>query len=31
MIKNDFEWAAKNRQRILKEWTRRYDGKSDPK
>ncbi|MDK2956496.1 MAG: iron(III) transport system substrate-binding protein [Desulfovibrionales bacterium] len=31
MIKNDFQWAAKNRMRILKEWTRRYDGKSDPK
>lgn len=31
MIKNDFNWAAKNRTRILEEWTRRYDGKSDPK
>ncbi|GAB6908552.1 putative 2-aminoethylphosphonate ABC transporter substrate-binding protein [Desulfosarcina cetonica] len=31
LIKNDFDWAAKNRQRILDEWTRRYDGKSDPK
>lgn len=30
MIKNDFQWAAKNRMRILKEWTLRYDGKSDP-
>lgn len=31
MIKNDFNWAAKNRTRILKEWAARYDGKSDPK
>ncbi|MEF2230522.1 MAG: putative 2-aminoethylphosphonate ABC transporter substrate-binding protein [Pseudodesulfovibrio sp.] len=31
MIKNDFNWAAKNRDRILKEWSARYDGKSDPK
>ncbi|WP_419785481.1 putative 2-aminoethylphosphonate ABC transporter substrate-binding protein [Pseudodesulfovibrio sp.] len=31
MIKNDFNWAAKNRTRILKEWSARYDGKSDPK
>ncbi len=28
LIKNDLMWAAKNRQRILDEWTRRYDGKS---
>ncbi|MSP66941.1 MAG: putative 2-aminoethylphosphonate ABC transporter substrate-binding protein [Alphaproteobacteria bacterium] len=31
MIKNDFAWAAKNRERILKEWQTRYDGKSEPK
>ena len=31
MIKNDFEFAANNRARILKEWQSRYDGKSDPK
>jgi iron(III) transport system substrate-binding protein len=31
LIKNDLQWAAKNRQRILDEWTRRYDGKSQPK
>jgi len=31
LIDNDFDWAAKNRMRILKEWTRRYDGKSDSK
>ncbi len=28
---NDFQWAAKNRAKILEEWTKRYDGKSDPK
>lgn len=28
MIKNDLDWAAENRDRILKEWQRRYDGKS---
>ena len=31
MIKNDFAWAAKNRIRILKEWQKRYDAKSEPK
>lgn len=31
MVKNDFDWAAKNRDRILAEWTKRYDGKSEPK
>jgi iron(III) transport system substrate-binding protein len=31
MINNDFDWAARNRDRILAEWTRRYDGKSEPK
>ncbi|MHA1523847.1 MAG: putative 2-aminoethylphosphonate ABC transporter substrate-binding protein [Alphaproteobacteria bacterium] len=31
MIDNDFEFAANNRKRILAEWTKRYDGKSDPK
>lgn len=30
-IKNDFIWAADNRIRILNEWQKRYDGKSDPK
>lgn len=29
LIENDFQWAAKNRMRILKEWSSRYDGKSD--
>lgn len=31
MIKNDFEWAAKNRKRILDEWQKRYDAKTEPK
>lgn len=31
LIKNDFNWAAKNRDAILAEWTRRYDSKSEPK
>ncbi|MCP4072976.1 MAG: putative 2-aminoethylphosphonate ABC transporter substrate-binding protein [Hyphomicrobiales bacterium] len=31
MIDNDFEYAANNRKRILAEWQKRYDGKSDPK
>ena len=31
MIKNDFEWAANNRVKILGEWQKRYDSKSEPK
>ena len=31
MIVNDFAWAAANRMRLLEEWQRRYDSKSDPK
>ena len=31
LIKNDFDWAARNRHRILKEWSRRYDSKSEPR
>ena len=31
MIDNDFGWAAKNRKRILGEWQKRYDAKSEPK
>ncbi len=31
MIDNDFEWAANNRSKILEEWTKRYDSKSEPK
>lgn len=29
MIENDFEFAANNRARILKEWQKRYDGKTE--
>ncbi len=31
LAKNDFGWAAENRERILAEWTKRYDSKSEPK
>ena len=31
MIDNDFGWAADNRKRILGEWQKRYDVKSEPK
>jgi len=31
LVKMDFTWAAENRERILAEWTRRYDGKSEKK
>ena len=31
MIENDFGWAASNRKRILGEWQKRYDAKSEPK
>lgn len=31
MIQNDFEWAAMNRPRLLDEWRKRYDAKSEPK
>jgi len=31
LIDNDFDWAARNRAAILKEWTRRFDGKSEAK
>jgi len=31
LIDNDLMWAAKNRERILAEWTKRYDRKSEPK
>ncbi len=31
MIKNDFEFAANNRKRILAEWQKRYDSKSEAK
>ncbi|MGU9858099.1 putative 2-aminoethylphosphonate ABC transporter substrate-binding protein [Pseudomonas sp. LF245] len=29
LIKNDFAWASKNRDSILTEWRKRYDGKSE--
>jgi iron(III) transport system substrate-binding protein len=31
MVKNDLAWMASNRDKILAEWTKRYDGKSAPK
>jgi iron(III) transport system substrate-binding protein len=31
LVKNDFGWMGKERGRILAEWTKRYDAKSDPK
>jgi iron(III) transport system substrate-binding protein len=31
LAKNDFAWAATNRQKILAEWAKRYDSKSAPK
>jgi iron(III) transport system substrate-binding protein len=29
LTKNDLNWAAKNRDAILAEWSKRYDGKSE--
>ena len=31
LVKNDFGWAAKNRERILAEWNKRYNAKAEPK
>lgn len=31
MIKNDFDWAAKNQTRVIAEWRKRYDAKTEPK
>ena len=31
LVKNDFAWAAKNRDRILAEWGKRYNAKAEPK
>ncbi|MBV8125734.1 MAG: putative 2-aminoethylphosphonate ABC transporter substrate-binding protein [Paucibacter sp.] len=31
LIKQDLKWSAANRDRILAEWTKRYDAKSEPK
>ncbi len=29
LVKNDFDWLAANRDRILAEWTRRYESKAE--
>jgi iron(III) transport system substrate-binding protein len=31
LVKQDLKWSAVNRERILAEWTKRYDGKSEKK
>ena len=31
MIKNDLGWMAENRDRILAEWSKRYESKAAPK
>jgi iron(III) transport system substrate-binding protein len=31
MIKNDFTWVSANRERLLTEWQKRFDGKTEPK
>jgi len=31
MAKNDFVWMAEQRERILKEWSKRYESKAAPK
>ncbi|MGI9479453.1 MAG: putative 2-aminoethylphosphonate ABC transporter substrate-binding protein [Hyphomicrobiaceae bacterium] len=31
MIDNDFIWAANNKARIVAEWRKRYDGKTEPR
>ncbi|WP_035061493.1 putative 2-aminoethylphosphonate ABC transporter substrate-binding protein [Andreprevotia chitinilytica] len=31
LVKQDLKWAANNRDKILAEWTKRYDSKSAPK
>ena len=31
LVKLDFNWAAENRERILDEWNKRYNAKSEPK
>lgn len=31
MFKNDFTWMAENRERILAEWSKRYESKAAPK
>jgi iron(III) transport system substrate-binding protein len=29
LIKNNFDWAASNRERVLAEWSKRYEGKAE--
>ena len=31
MVKNDLDWMAQNRERILAEWSKRYESKAAPK
>ncbi|HET9340308.1 MAG TPA: putative 2-aminoethylphosphonate ABC transporter substrate-binding protein [Casimicrobiaceae bacterium] len=31
LVKNDFDWAARNRDKILAEWSKRYESKAAPK
>jgi len=31
MVKNDFAWMAENRDRVLAEWSKRYESKAAPK
>ncbi len=31
LVKQDLAWSAANRERLLAEWTKRYDGKSEKK
>jgi iron(III) transport system substrate-binding protein len=31
LVKMNFDWAAENRERILAEWNKRYNAKSEPK
>ena len=31
LINNDFVWAAANKTRIVNEWKKRYDGKTETK
>ncbi|MBM3571014.1 MAG: putative 2-aminoethylphosphonate ABC transporter substrate-binding protein [Alphaproteobacteria bacterium] len=31
LIKNDFAWSAKEQPRIITEWRKRYDSKSEPR
>ena len=31
LVKNDFAWSASNREKILAEWSKRYESKAAPK